>query len=200
MFTGIVTAVGTVASSEADGEIRRLVIEMPAEGDLPETGASIACSGVCLTVTRPERKGDVYRLAVDLGQETLALTTAGKWQPGTRINLERPLRLMDELGGHLMSGHVDGIARIVARDDHGETIGFGFEVPDALAKYVAAKGSVALDGTSLTVNRVDGRQFDCLLIPHTLEVTTWGERRVGDDINLEVDLFARYAERLSAYR
>lgn len=200
MFTGIVTSVGTAVSSEEDGAVRRLVIDAPALGDLPETGASIACAGVCLTVTGAERRSETFRIAVDLGPETLSLTTAGGWTEGSRINLERPLRLQDELGGHLVTGHIDGVAGIVSREDLGETVAFRFEAPEQLARYIAAKGSVALDGTSLTVNRVDGRAFDCLMIPHTLAVTTWGDRGVGDRVNLEVDLFARYAERLLAYR
>jgi riboflavin synthase len=137
---------------------------------------------------------------VDAAPETLEVTTAGEWRPGTRLNLERPLRIGDELGGHLVSGHVDGVANILSREDLGEAVRFGFAAPAPLARFIAAKGSVALDGTSLTVNNVDGDRFDCLVIPHTLAVTTWGERRRGDRINLEIDTVARYVARLTEAR
>jgi len=130
-------------------------------------------------------------------RETLAVTTVGAWAVGARFNLERALRVGDELGGHLISGHVDGVSAIVARDDLGESVRFTFEAPDALARFIAPKGSVALDGTSLTVNNMAGSRFDCLIIPHTLAVTTWGDRRVGDRVNIEVDMIARYVARLA---
>ncbi|MCW5695499.1 MAG: riboflavin synthase [Bauldia sp.] len=194
MFTGIVTAVGEVASVEAVRDIRRIAIATAEPVDAA-LGASISCSGVCLTVTGhlPANRG----FTVDVGPETLRVTTAGDWRAGTRINLERSLRMGDELGGHLVSGHVDGVATITDRVDHGETVAFTFAAPPDLARFVAVKGSVALDGTSLTVNTVEGAGFSCHLIPHTLAVTNWGDRRIGDRVNLEVDVMARYAARLA---
>lgn len=200
MFTGIVSSVGTIRSVEPDGDVRRVTFDCEVSGETPDIGASISCAGVCLTVTEIAEVGGFRRISVDVGPETLALTTAARWQDGTRINLERPLRLADELGGHLVSGHIDGLAEIIARDDFGETVAFRFRAPEALAKYIAVKGSVALDGTSLTVNHVEGNEFGCHMIPHTLAVTTWGERRTGDNVNLEVDLIARYAERMMTFR
>ncbi len=197
MFTGIVTAVGRIASIEPQGDVTRIVVEAPADGDLPEIGASVALAGICLTVTEAARVGDQLGLSADLGPETLRLTTAGGWRVGTRVNLERSLRVGDELGGHWVSGHIDGLATILSRQDFGETVAFRFEAPADLARFIATKGSVALDGTSLTVNAVDGAVFDCHLIPHTLAVTTWADRRPGDAVNLEVDLVARYVARLS---
>ena len=155
-------------------------------------GASIACSGPCLTVIE---KGPGW-FAVEASAETLARTTLGEWGAGTPVNLERSLAAGDEIGGHLVSGHVDAVVRVLARREEGGSIRFEIELPPALARYVAAKGSVALDGTSLTVNEVDGDRFTILLIPHTLAVTTWGEKGDGDPLNIEVDLMARYAARL----
>jgi riboflavin synthase len=170
-------------------------------------GASIACAGVCLTVVafgaRPE--GGCW-FEVDAAAETLALTTVGQWTTGKRINLERALKIGDELGGHLVSGHVDGLAKIIAREEvtageagsgWGATKRFVLSVPQALSKFIAVKGSVALDGTSLTINTVEQDQFSVLLIPHTLQVTTWGNAKAGDLVNLEVDQMARYAARLA---
>lgn len=199
MFTGIVTDIGTVISVTERNDVKRLQIATayPAAGI--DIGASISCAGVCLTVIAREDTGD-GKTAVDFeaGSETLSITTVANWDYGTRINLERALKVGDELGGHLMTGHVDGVATIVTREDFGETTRFVFEAPQALARFIAAKGSVALDGTSLTVNGVDGNRFECLLIPHTLKVTTWNERKAGDRVNLEVDTIARYVARLNA--
>lgn len=200
MFTGIVSAVGTIRSVRNDADVRRVLFEYRASDETPAIGASIACAGVCLTVVEVSESAGLRQVSVDIGPETLSLTTAARWREGTHINLERPLTLADELGGHLVSGHVDGLAEIVARDEFGETVAFRFRAPDELAKFIAVKGSVALDGTSLTVNRVDGAFFDCHMIPHTLAATTWAERRGGDIVNLEVDLIARYAERMMSYR
>ena len=161
-------------------------------------GASISCAGVCLTVvTLPDGGSNARWFEVEAWEEALRLTTAAGWQAGSRINLERALKIGDELGGHIVSGHVDGMAEIVARKDEGEAVRFTLEAPRELAKFIAPKGSVALDGTSLTVNGVDGTRFDVLLIHHSLAVTTWGERKVGDRVNLEVDTMARYAARLA---
>lgn len=197
MFTGIITDVGTIASVETRGAVRRLVIDSLYEAGTIDIGASIACAGVCLTVVeRSPRNGGGSHIAFDAAPETLAVTTAADWQAGDRLNLERALKIGDELGGHIVSGHVDGIADLVSREEIGETTRLTFRAPAALARFIAPKGSVALDGTSLTVNTVEGNDFSVLLIPHTLSVTTWGGRRAADRINLEVDLMARYVARL----
>ena len=159
-------------------------------------GASIACSGLCLTVVGSDRDGERTWFEIDVGAETLVRTTAASWRPGTRLNLERSLKIGDELGGHMVSGHVDGVARIIARSAFDAMARFELEAPADLAKYIAEKGSVSLDGTSLTINSVAGACFSILLIPHTLAVTTWGDRAEGDLVNLEVDQMARYAARL----
>jgi len=198
LFTGIVTSVGTVKTITEQGEMMRLAVSMEAAGAPPEPGASIALGGICLTVTGIDTHEGSRLVSFDIGPETLAATTAGSWSAGTRVNIERALKLGDELGGHLVSGHVDGVAQITERRDEGETVAFAFTAPEALSRFIAVKGSVALDGTSLTVNAVEGAVFSCHLIPHTLAVTTWGERRVGDSINLEVDQLARYVERMVA--
>ena len=192
MFTGIITDVGEVVG-RAGGVFTIRSHYDPATIAL---GASIAHDGCCVTVTSltPEPGGCCY--TVDVSNETLSKTTLGDWQPGTRINLERALKAGDELGGHLVSGHVDGVALIVAIEPDGDSVRFEFEVPPDLARFIAPKGSVALDGTSLTVNEVAGRRFGVNLIPHTLTVTSWQRRTVGDHINLEIDLFARYVARL----
>ena len=197
MFTGIVTDIGSVASVAPLALGVRLRINTAYDPKTIEIGASIACSGVCLTVvTLPEPASSERWFEVEAWEEALRLTTAATWQPGTKLNLERALKVGDELGGHIVSGHVDGMAHIVARKDEGEAVRFTLEVPKSLAKFIAPKGSVALDGTSLTVNGVDETRFDVLLIHHSLSVTTWGERQVGDAINIEIDTMARYAARL----
>lgn len=200
MFTGIVTDIGRVAAVERRNDVRRFAIDSVYEVESIAIGASIACAGVCLTVVARDPTETGCRFAVEAAPETLALTTVADWDLETRVNLERSLKLGDELGGHLVSGHVDGEALIVEREDLGETTRFVFEAPHALARFIAQKGSVALDGTSLTVNTVEGDRFSCLLIPHTLAVTTWGERRAGDRVNLEVDTMARYVARLAETR
>lgn len=200
MFTGIVTDVGEVVSVEPRGELRRLRIACSYEDDSIALGASIACSGVCLTVVAVAREGARTIFDVDAAAETLAVTTVGTWVAGTRINLERALKIGDELGGHIVTGHVDGVARIMSRDDFSDMSRFWIEVPRELSRFVAKKGSVALDGVSLTVNEVEENRFSVLLIPHTLSVTTLGARRAGDALNIEVDLMARYAARLNEGR
>ncbi len=205
MFTGLVSDVGTVVSVAGEGDLRRIAIRSSYDPTGIALGASIACSGPCLTavVITPAEGGCVFE--VDAAAETLARTNVGQWTAGRRINLERSLKIGDELGGHLVTGHVDGLAEIVARDTvtggaWGPSERFTLRAPAGLAKFIAEKGSVCLDGTSLTVNSVEGDLFSVLLIPHTLQVTTWGERRAGDALNLEVDLIARYAARLSEAR
>ena len=198
MFTGIVTDIGKVASATPLPEGVRLRIETAYDPQTVDIGASIACAGVCLTVTGlPEKGSNARWFEVEAWEEALRLTTASRWGQGTRINLERALKIGDELGGHIVSGHVDGMAKIVAREDEGDAVRFTLEAPAHLAKFIAPKGSVALDGTSLTVNKVDRTRFDVLLIHHSLTVTTWGERQAGDAVNLEIDTMARYAARLA---
>jgi riboflavin synthase len=208
MFTGIVTDVGEVVSSEgAQGTLKRLRIHASYDPATIALGASIACGGPCLTVVAVGPRDGGCWFDVDAAAETLALTTAGAWGPGTRINLERSLKIGDELGGHIVTGHVDGLATIVAREaitagdnPWGPTARFDIRAPAALARFIAAKGSVCLDGTSLTVNTVADDVFSVLIIPHTLAVTTWGERQTGAKLNLEIDLMARYAARLAEAR
>jgi riboflavin synthase len=197
MFTGLVSDVGEVERVDARAKLNhlRIACTYPAASIVP--GASIACGGACLTVVARGESGNRNWFEVDVGAETLARTTARHWTRGTRLNLERPLRLGDELGGHIVTGHVDGVAKIVAITDFDGMRRIDISAPHGLARFIAEKGSVALDGTSLTVNRVEADIFSVLLIPHTLRITTWGERRPGDEINLEVDLMARYAARLA---
>ena len=201
MFTGIVTDIGKVAAVSPLPEGRRLRIETAYDPATIDIGASISCGGVCLTVvTLPDAGSNARWFEVEAWEEALRLTTLDGWKSGQRINLERSLKIGDELGGHMVSGHVDGLAQIVAVAAEGEATRFTLEVPQHLAKFIAPKGSVSLDGTSLTVNGVEGSRFDVLLIAHTLEVTTWGERGEGDHVNLEVDQMARYAARLMEAR
>lgn len=200
MFTGIVTDIGRVLSVTEIPAGRRTRIATRYDVDGIDIGASIACGGPCHTVTAKGRDGGQNWFEVESAAETLKLTTAGDWREGTRLNLERSLAIGDELGGHLVSGHVDGLAEIVERRDHADSVYFRFRAPHELARFIARKGSVALDGTSLTVNEVEGDEFSVFLIPHTLSETTWNERRAGDLINLEVDTMARYAARLAEFR
>jgi riboflavin synthase len=197
MFTGIVTDIGEVLSvtPRAD-DLHRLTIACGYARAGIADGASIACSGVCLTVVGAGEEGGRTWFAADAGAETLRLTTAGAWRQGAKLNLERALKIGDELGGHLVSGHVDGIAELIAREDLTDMARLAFRAPAALSRFIAQKGSVALDGVSLTVNEVDGDSFAVLIIPHTLAVTTLGALRVGDPVNLEIDQMARYAARL----
>jgi riboflavin synthase len=197
MFTGLVSDVGTIVSVETRGELRRVRIACAYDPQTILLGASIACSGPCLTAVEIGAENGRTYFEVDAAAETLARTTVGAWKPGQRINLERSLKIGDELGGHIVTGHVDGIATIVERRDFDGMAHYDIEAPAAIARFIAEKGSVCLDGTSLTVNSVTGNRFTILLIPHTLEVTTWGERKTGDQLNIEVDLMARYAARLA---
>jgi riboflavin synthase len=197
MFTGIVTDVGRVARVDALPKGKRFRIETSYDPATIAIGASIACSGPCLTVvTLPEAGSNARWFEVEAWEEALRLTTADAWVEGTPLNLERALKIGDELGGHIVSGHVDGMAEIIAREDEGEAVRFRLRAPAHLAKFIAPKGSVCLDGASLTVNQVEREVFDVLLIHHSLTVTTWGERQTGDRVNLEIDTMARYAARL----
>ncbi|HEY6995779.1 MAG TPA: riboflavin synthase [Xanthobacteraceae bacterium] len=197
MFTGIVTDIGEVVAVELRAEgLARLKIACGYDPGTIDVGASIACSGVCLTVVGRGRDGNRGWFAVDAAAETLRVTTIGGWRAGTRVNLERALKIGDELGGHLVSGHADGLALVLKREGLTDMARFTFRAPTELARFIAPKGSVALDGVSLTVNEVAGEAFSVLIIPHTLAVTTLAALGVGDKVNLEVDQMARYAARL----
>jgi len=195
MFTGIITAIGRIAKITKAGDTR---FDILTSYD-PETialGASIACSGVCLTVVEKGTGADGHWFAMEASKETLDVTTAGQWREGSLLNLERALKMGDELGGHIVSGHVDGIAKIVSIVAEGDSQRYSFEAPKKLMGFIAPKGSVTLDGTSLTVNQVSAQNFGVNLISHTQEVTTWGAAREGDLVNLEIDVLARYVARL----
>jgi len=191
MFTGIITDVGRVRSIERSGDTR-FTIETVFDMETVPIGASIANNGVCLTVVD---KGPGW-FAVQASGETLSKTTLGGWAEGTRVNLERALKMGDELGGHIVSGHVDGVARVVEVRPDGDSVRLTFEAPAALEKFVAPKGSVALDGVSLTVNEVEGARFGVNIIPHTQTATTFGGLKPGDAVNMEIDMLARYVARL----
>jgi len=196
MFTGIITALGTVRAITplGDGRDMRLVIAAPwSDTGSIAIGASIACSGCCLTVV--ERDTDWF--AVDASAETLSKTRLGAWTAGSRVNLERSLRMGDELGGHLVSGHVDGVGKALSATQENGSTRWRFQVPHALARFIAAKGSVAVDGVSLTVNEVDGDIFGVNVIPHTAAVTGFGTLAPGDPVNIEIDMLARYVARLT---
>jgi len=197
MFTGIVTDIGKVLELEKRGDLRaRIGTSYDISGI--DIGASIACEGVCLTViamgSNPQNWFDV-----EISAESVGLTNAASWEVGQPLNLERALKVGDELGGHIVSGHVDGMAEVISMEDEGDSTRYQFRAPDALAKFIAPKGSVALNGTSLTVNDVQGATFGVNIIPHTKTVTTWGATKVGDMINLEIDTMARYVARLQEY-
>jgi riboflavin synthase len=196
MFTGIITDIGEIVARD-DG---RFSIRSSYPAASIKIGASIACDGCCLTVTTVQPQGEGSVFTADASNETRSKTTLDGWQPGMRINLERALTAGDELGGHIVSGHVDGKAVIADIQDDGESRRFTFEAPEHLARYIAPKGSVALDGTSLTVNEVAGNRFGVNIIPHTLTVTTWGVKTAGQFVNLEIDVFARYVARLLEFR
>jgi riboflavin synthase len=199
MFTGIVTDIGEIAAliPTAQGQLHRLRIACRYDRSSIADGASIACNGVCLTVTGSGVEGDKTWFEVDAAAETLGMTTARHWTVGTMLNLERALRIGDELGGHIVAGHADGIATIVSRDDLPDMARFELRTTRELARFIAAKGSVTLDGVSLTVNTVRDVAFSVLIIPHTLNVTTLGGWRADGEVNIEVDLMARYAARLA---
>lgn len=201
MFTGIVTDIGEVRSIEPRANnLNRITVLCTYPRAEIAIGASIACSGVCLTVVETgEERGRAW-FAVDAAQETLRLTTVGRWKRGARVNLERALKLGDELGGHMVAGHVDGLASLIAREDMTEMARFVLRAPHDLSRFIAPKGSVALDGVSLTVNAVEGDTFSVLIIPHTLQATTLGKLAKGDDVNIEIDTMARYAARLMETR
>ena len=201
MFTGIVTDIGEISDvQDLASDLRRFVIACGYDRSTIALGASIACSGVCLTVVETGLVSGRTWFAVDAAAETISLTTVRSWDKGTKLNLERSLKMGDELGGHLVSGHVDGLATVLERTDLTDQARFRLAIPKDLSRFIAKKGSVALDGVSLTVNDVDGNEFSVLVIPHTLQVTTVGEWRKDTQINLEINVMARYAARLMEAR
>ena len=195
MFTGLISDIGEVQAAKGG----KFQIACGYALGSEHIGASVACDGCCLTVTDISTGFDGFAtvFSVDVSNETLAHTTLGIWEPGRKINLERSLTPSSELGGHMLTGHVDGVASIHSREKDGESVRFRIQADDALAHFIAAKGSVALNGVSLTVNDIEKSQFGINLIPHTLEVTTWGDLAAGDSVNLEVDLLARYVARIT---
>jgi riboflavin synthase len=203
MFTGIVTDVGTVRKAEQHGDLR---LDIATGYDLAtvDLGASIACSGVCLTVVDKGVDGEESWFAVDVSAETTSRTAAGHWREGARLNLERPLRLGDELGGHILTGHVDAVATVVAASAEGDSVKLDVSVPRSLAPMIAPKGSIALDGVSLTVNTIrdtaDATEFSVNIIPHTAHETTLGNIQSGQQLNVEVDVLARYIDRMLSAR
>ena len=199
MFTGIVTDIGEITSLKptAQGQLHRLRIACRYDRATIADGASIACNGVCLTVVASGASGGKTWFDVDAAAETLGMTTAKHWTVGTKLNLERALKIGDELGGHIVAGHADGIATIVSRDDLPDMARFTLKTTRELARFIAPKGSITLDGVSLTVNTVQDVTFSVLIIPHTLNVTSLSSWRAGSDVNIEVDLMARYAARLT---
>ncbi len=201
MFTGIITEVGELVGREEAQGGARFRVASGYDPDTVEIGASIAHDGCCLTVVEKGRLDDGRMWHdVELSAETLSKTTLESWQPGQRMNLERALRVGDELGGHYVSGHVDGVGEIVSISQAGGSRVFRFAAPEALARFIAPKGSVALNGVSLTVNAVDGCRFEVNIIPHTLAVTTFGQARAGDAVNVEIDMLARYVARLAEFQ
>lgn len=200
MFTGIVSDVGALLAEKEKGDIRRLRISSRYPAKSIAIGASIAVNGICLTVVAKKAHGKGSWFEVEAGRETLARTTIIHWLKGRKLNLERALKAGEELGGHLVSGHIDGVAKVLSRKNSGETAEISFRVPHELARFIAHKGSVALDGISLTVNEVDGPNFSVLVIPHTLKATNWGTLHAGDRVNVEIDMLARYAAKLAEVR
>ena len=199
MFTGIITDIGEVIGVEKRGDTRFTIATAYAPDSIA-VGASIACSGCCLTAIEMGRLYDGRgTFLVEASAETISKTTLKNWKPGTRTNLERPLKMGDELGGHIVSGHVDGLGEIISITTEGDSERFRFRAPDDIARFIAQKGSVTLDGTSLTVNEVEGNIFGVNIIPHTQAVTTWGHARVGDAVNIEIDMLARYVARLAEF-
>ncbi|MEL7343695.1 MAG: riboflavin synthase [Pseudomonadota bacterium] len=196
MFTGIITDIGAVEALEQRGDLK-VRIATAYKPESIDLGASIACDGVCLTVIAKGQGSTRGWFEVEVSAESVSKTALGSWTKGKKLNLERALKVGDELGGHIVSGHVDGVAEVIEVRDEGDSTRVTFRAPDALAKFIAPKGSVALNGTSLTVNEVNGATFGINFIPHTKEATTWGDVAVGDAINLEIDTLARYVARLA---
>lgn len=207
MFTGIITDIGTISAVEQRGDTR-VVIHTAFDTATIDLGASIACSGVCLTVVDKSPAGAAGWFAVDVSGETISRTAPGQWEAGRRLNLERAMKLGDELGGHIVTGHVDGIAEVLDIEAEGDSLRIGFRLPDALAPFVAPKGSVTIDGVSLTVNQVrdedptegGGTYFAVNIIPHTQAMTTLGALAPGQSVHVEIDVLSRYLQRMEQYR
>lgn len=200
MFTGIITDIGEVIAIKQRGDTRIRIATAYDPASIP-LGASIACSGCCLTVIETGKQPDGRGwFDIEASAETLSKTTLANWKQGTRINLERSLKMGDELGGHIVSGHVDGVGQIEGIKPEGDSLRFTFSVAPSLARFIAAKGSVSIDGTSLTVNEVEGTRFGVNIIPHTQSVTTWGAAKTGDLVNVEIDMLARYVARLAEFK
>ena len=200
MFTGIITAQGRIVGVEERDGVRRFVVDSAYQPEGVAIGASIAHNGVCLTVVEKALAGEGMRHVVDAAAETLEKTTAAQWAVGSTLNLERALCVGEELGGHIVSGHVDGVGRMLSRAEDGEGVRMRFSAPEQLMPLIAPKGSIVIDGVSLTVNEVDAEGFGVLIIPHTLVVTTLSALQPGDGVNLEADMLARYAQRILNYR
>ena len=198
MFTGIITDVGTVQLIAKRGDTT-VKIATTYDPVAIAIGASIACSGPCLTVIAKGGKQGNAWFSVEASAETLSKTTLGAWVVGSKVNLERSLKVGEEIGGHIVSGHIDGVGDVVSVTPEGDSTRYKIRAPKQLAKFIAAKGSIALDGTSLTVNEVDGNTFGVNIIPHTSKVTTWGGIKAGDKINIEIDMLARYLARLKEF-
>jgi riboflavin synthase len=200
VFTGIVTDVGSLVGIKDKPNLRRFRVASKYPARSLALGASVSHDGVCMTIVAKGTRGKGSWFEVEAGAETLAKTTAGAWTKGKKINLERALKMGDELGGHMVSGHIDGLAKLIDRKNVGDMARLWFQAPAQLARFIAPKGSVALDGISLTVNEVEGREFGVFIIPHTLQVTNWTGISPGTDVNLEVDQVARYLARLAEAR
>ncbi|WP_208432712.1 riboflavin synthase [Bartonella taylorii] len=201
MFTGIITDIGCVEDVQPLKQGVRLNIATRYAIESLEIGASIACSGICLTIVeRGSKQADTSWFAVEAWEEALRLTNLAQWTKGTSINLERSLRLGDEVGGHFVLGHIDGLAEIIDQKNEGDAVRFFLQIPTRFTSFIVNKGSIALNGTSLTVNCVEDCIFDVLIIHHTLEMTTWGQAQIGDRVNLEIDQFARYAAKFSGLK
>ncbi|EJF87931.1 riboflavin synthase, alpha subunit [Bartonella vinsonii subsp. arupensis OK-94-513] len=201
MFTGIITDIGCVEEVQSLKKGVRLNISTRYDMASLEIGSSIACSGICLTIVeRGSKQENMSWFAVEAWEEALRLTNLAKWTKGTCINLERSLRLGDEMGGHLVSGHIDGLAEIIDQKNEGDAVRFFLKVPMRFKPFIVSKGSIALNGTSLTVNCIEDCIFDILVIRHTLKMTTWGQAKIGDQVNLEIDQLARYAAKLSGFK
>jgi riboflavin synthase len=198
MFTGIITDVGTVQLIAKRGDTT-VKIATAYDPSAIAIGASIACSGPCLTVVAKGGKAGDGWFSVEVSAETLSKTTLGAWAVGSKVNLERSLKVGEEIGGHIVSGHVDGVGDVIAVEPEGDSTRVRIRAPKPLAKFIAPKGSIALDGTSLTVNEVDGATFGVNLIPHTMKVTAWGAVKAGDKVNIEIDMLARYLARLKEF-
>ena len=196
MFTGIIDDIGIILSVTEIPEGRKAKVQTNYELSTLTIGGSISCAGICHTIVNKGNDGNKNWFEIESAKETLSLTTAVSWQAGTKINLERSLKIGDELGGHLVTGHVDGTAKVIELVANNDSIYLKFSTANDLLRFIAVKGSVSLDGTSLTVNEADQSSFSVLLIPHTTKVTTWNERKIGDLVNLEVDMMARYITRL----